>query len=400
MKSRVARALVVVLGLIALLGAGYKIWSLDQEMTADRAAGAAFDSQARQIVTGLAEIGAAEQAYVAVGQGEDFWFQKVTSLLQTTGAQLTTLRQGAQTPEAGGALESVIEQLTSFSRLDQRARDLINSGQRLSGSDLIFTDGAQAISRTSQLVGEAQAKEVAARSAADAARKRYQEYVAGGAAAVTLIAMILLVPIPRSASPAAEDSGSADQGPGLGLSRLAPSPAKDARTADAPVSFDDLAMHAATSPVGPDLAAAARVCASLARVREMAELPALLEQAAKLLDASGLIVWVADVSGGDLRPAVSHGYTAPVIARLGIIKAGADNATAVAYRTGTIQSVPGDPLTNGALVVPLSSSAGVAGALAAEVRHGRENDEPTRALASIVAAQLSTLFTPAPEAHS
>jgi len=41
----------------------------------------------------------------------------------------------------------------------------------------------------------------------------------------------------------------------------------------------------------------------------------------------------------------------------------------------------------------------VAGALAAELRHGRENDASLQSMASIIAAQLSTLFTPAAEAR-
>ncbi len=398
MKSRVARALVLFLGLAAMGAAGYKVWDLEQEMTSGHASAAAFDGPARQIVAGLAELGAAEQAYVAVGQGEDYWFQKFTSTLQTVNTRLAALRQVTQTPEAGGALESVVEQLASFSQLDQRARDLIKSGQRLSGSDLIFTDCAQAINRITSLVSDAQAKEIAARASGQAARKLLQAYVAGGGAIVALLAMILLLPIPRSASRDVDAADAAEEGPGLGLSRGAAESSEKA--AEAPDSFTDLALHAASPSAAPDLAGAARVCAALACVREMSELPALLEQAAGLLDASGLIVWVADAPGGDLHPAVSHGYTAPMIGRLGIIKAGADNATAIAYRTGTIQAVAGDPLTNGALVVPLSTSVGVAGALAAELRHGRETDQTTRSLAAIVAAQLATLFTPAAEAHS
>ncbi len=343
-------------------------------------------------MSGLAELNTAEQAYVAAGQGEDFWFQKATALIQDLGTGVTSLRQMVRTPEAAGELESVVEQLGSLGQLDERARDLIRSGQRLSGSDLVFTEGAQSIGRISILVNEARAKELAARSAAEAAFRRIESYFAGGAAGIALLAVIVLLPIPRKASQEAEEAVATDVGSGLGLSRVEPAP-KAAPASQPPAN--PFAMPPPSLGDAADLGGTARLCSSLARVREMTELPALLEQAAKLMDASGLIVWVAEKPGGELRPAVAHGYSASVLARLGIIKAEADNATAVAYRTGTLQAVGGDALTNGALVVPLATSVGVAGALAAELRHGRENDAATQSLATIVAAQLSTLFTPA-----
>ena len=58
----------------------------------------------------------------------------------------------------------------------------------------------------------------------------------------------------------------------------------------------------------------------------------------------------------------------------------------------------GTDLTNGAVVVPLMTPAGCVGVLAAELRHGGERREATRALATIVAAQLATLVSAAPSA--
>jgi hypothetical protein len=47
-------------------------------------------------------------------------------------------------------------------------------------------------------------------------------------------------------------------------------------------------------------------------------------------------------------------------------------------------------------VAPLMTHSGCFGVLASEVRHGREKDEATRAVATIIAAQLSTLVAPWP----
>jgi GAF domain-containing protein len=49
-------------------------------------------------------------------------------------------------------------------------------------------------------------------------------------------------------------------------------------------------------------------------------------------------------------------------------------------------------LSNGAIVAPLVTPGGCVGVMAAEVRHEREQQEPVRAVAAIIAAQLATLI--------
>ena len=53
-------------------------------------------------------------------------------------------------------------------------------------------------------------------------------------------------------------------------------------------------------------------------------------------------------------------------------------------------------ISSGAIVVPLVTSAGCIGVMAAEVQNGAEAEPGEHALATILAAQLSTLITPAP----
>jgi hypothetical protein len=47
---------------------------------------------------------------------------------------------------------------------------------------------------------------------------------------------------------------------------------------------------------------------------------------------------------------------------------------------------------NGALAIPLVGADGCVGVFAIEVRHGREADPATRAVAAMFAAQLSTIL--------
>jgi hypothetical protein len=133
-------------------------------------------------------------------------------------------------------------------------------------------------------------------------------------------------------------------------------------------------------------------------VQESTQLPRLLGRTAAVLDASGIIVWIADASGRELRPAMSFGYSDQVMARMGNIPRDATNAAAAAYRSAQMRTVNGDGFTNGALVAPLITPDGCIGVLSAETKGGSEKDESSQALASIVAAQLATLFSPPPSA--
>ena len=153
-------------------------------------------------------------------------------------------------------------------------------------------------------------------------------------------------------------------------------------------------------PSEPDLAAAARLCTELGRVLETRDVAPLLEGAAKVLNADGLIVWIWDPRGTALRPALAHGYSDDVLAQLPGVRRDADNATATAFRSAQTRIVNGSDLASGAVVVPLMTPGGCGGVLAVELRHGREQSESVRALAMIFAAQLATLvgFSPLVEA--
>jgi transcriptional regulator with XRE-family HTH domain len=147
----------------------------------------------------------------------------------------------------------------------------------------------------------------------------------------------------------------------------------------------------ASSQPEPDLAAAAEICTELGRVYKTHEAAPLLQGAARILEAIGLIVWVWDPVGSELKPTLAHGYSDQVLAQLPRVSRDADNATAAAFRTAQTCIVNGSDLASGAVVVPLMTPAGCAGVLAIELRHGKEHGRSVRALAIIFAAQLAML---------
>jgi hypothetical protein len=144
----------------------------------------------------------------------------------------------------------------------------------------------------------------------------------------------------------------------------------------------------------------AALCTDLSRAMDTRALPPALERAARLLNASGLVIWVADPDGRELAPVLAHGYPQNVLTRLGTIPRDAENATAAAFRTGVVQTVRADNGSNGAIAAPLMTPTGPVGVMAAEVLNDGERRETTRAAAAIVAAQLATLMgPPAPRAQ-
>jgi hypothetical protein len=148
-----------------------------------------------------------------------------------------------------------------------------------------------------------------------------------------------------------------------------------------------------SAPVEPvDLAAVAELCTQLGRVSNATELPGLLQEAARVLDASGLVVWLWDPVPEELQPALAHGYSDRVLAQLPGLRRDANNATATAFREAQMCVVPGDDAGNGALVLPLLTAAGCVGVLALEMQKRAEERESIRAAGTIIAAQLAALI--------
>lgn len=144
--------------------------------------------------------------------------------------------------------------------------------------------------------------------------------------------------------------------------------------------------------------AAATLCSKLARALDWGDVTSLLADAAKLLDAVGIVVWMWDSRAAALVPSVAHGYSDAVLASLPAVRLDESNAIAAAFRSGESCTVDGAGGATGAVVVPSVGPNGCVGVLALEVRHGREQHEPVRAFAVILAAQLGTLLPSAPGA--
>ena len=180
-----------------------------------------------------------------------------------------------------------------------------------------------------------------------------------------------------------------------GNGRLAADPAMDDRLAPLP------AVAAAPAPVEANITSVPEVSdihevpeiyVELDLAGERQDATRMLQRAAGLLDAVGLVVWAWDARESELVPALSHGYSDLVLAQMPTVRSDSDNATAAAFRSAQTCIVKSSEAANGAVVVPLMTPAGCVGVFAVELPRGAEQREPVRALTTSLAAQFADLL--------
>ncbi len=378
MKNQSVRVILFLVAIIFAAGAMYFILAAEQRLGRQRAGERLVRDQSTALLALISDLRAGQRSYVAIGQGHDFWMTRVTSLLTTAQAKVGELGGVLQAPPARATLGSAEVALENFSKLDARAQEHVSLNQLSAASDLIFSDGMELMENAASAVEAAQNQELQTHGTASAALRQRQAWIgAVGLIALVIVAM-LLVPIPTP-----KDAGVA-------------APAAAATETSAPTDARPQQVRSADPALTPELAEAARLCTELGRVMETSEVPPLLAHAANLLDAAGLVVWVSDRSGDELKPVFTHGYSDKIVAQMSNIPRDAHNATALAFRSAQPRAVTATGQTHGAYVVPLITPAGCVGVFAAELRHGNEQRESTRALTTILGAQLATLVAAAP----
>jgi transcriptional regulator with XRE-family HTH domain len=166
------------------------------------------------------------------------------------------------------------------------------------------------------------------------------------------------------------------------------SPAYEPPRTELPNTIGDVRRVDVPTP-DPDFLAIADLCTQFARVEQASDIRPLLHEAALIVNAVGIVVWVWDSQAEELRPAMASEYSEALLAHLPNVRRDDDNVTAVAFRSGQTCAIDGDGRS--ALAIPLLVPGGCAGVLAFELT-GVAPTDPVRAAATIVAAQLSQLI--------
>jgi hypothetical protein len=374
MHRRAARITLVAILLAVGLASAYFLWDIDRRTADLRAADADVSARVARLSDALADIVSAQHAYVTPGQAGAPWFERMASLVRLVYDDTAALHGRLRSSDAEVTLEALTSGIEALVAADTRARENLRLGQPLMAADVIFSDSRNTLDAMIGRLRELRATELRALDTESAALARQRWFVVSATAVVWLVGLVVLIsrPSPRV---------NAETGPAT----------SDSRAADAPVESPR------TQPA-IDLTAAASLCVDLSRLSTAEALPGLLSRAAVVLDAPGIILWMA--AGEELFAVSAQGYPPQIVARLGPIPRRADNATAAAWRDGRATTVPGVPNGNGAIVAPMFGTEAAIGVLAVEVRHGQEQDAAVQAVVTMLAAQLATSVSAWPAASA
>ena len=403
MQSRAARLILLGLFLAAISTATFLFTKGNFEATSAALDAKAFDTSARAIERGLLDLRAAQLGYAAAGQAGDRWVARVAQTIEALRANVQALRAQATTPESRAGLDATTAALNEFAKSDKRAAEYVRTDMRQLAGDVVFGDGIERTDAALASVEQVRLAELQAREAlVETFRSRQIFALIAGAAASVLVVLLLVPrarPTPVAETPQASRAVEPEPTP---QSVPQPEPMIEVEMATGPSDEAPepvlASLAQAAVEAGPlattDFAGVASLCVDLARVVDTRALPSLLDRTASLLDASGIILWIADPDGRELNPIFAQGYPQQLVNRLGTIPRDAENATAAAFRTSLLQTVMADEISGGAIAAPLVTPGGCVGVMAAEVRNDSERQDAKLAAATIVAAQLATLVGP------
>ena len=381
MHRRALRHGLVVLLFVAAAGAAAFAWSVDQQLSAIAAAEHRGDSRFDTLVQSIARFDAAQQIFDPAREPETDWFARVRRLLTQIESEATGLHTSAVSSSAARTFDDITARVVSaVARAEENLRD----GHDLMAADLVQDEAKPGAEAMRAAVLEWRAAEGNATEAARTALVQQLWMVLGGTLGFWAIGVLLLAPRQTADVAAAPTSLS-----------ILPEPAGDTV----------IAAPAVVPPVQPatiedipaiDLVPAAELCADIARADSGETLAALVDRAADVIGASGIVVWLAGTDEA-LVPALAHGYGPHALGLLGALPVSEDNVTTRAWHSGQLQWMDGDSRSRAALAAPMFQGPRRTGVLAVELRDGSAPGPLPRALTSILAAQFATAVSPQAE---
>ncbi|MBA2305313.1 MAG: hypothetical protein H0W08_22150, partial [Acidobacteria bacterium] len=174
MRSRAVRLTLTLLAAVAIGSAAWFYWTNHVRGRAVIETALAFDTTNTAATRQAFELRNAQQAYVAAGQSETFWFEKVTTSADALRTSLAALKTMTTAAAAHAGLEDAGRALQEFEERDRRVRGYTSSGQKLLASDIIFSDGLEAASKIIAALDQAAAAAHQAGATAAAGASRAQ----------------------------------------------------------------------------------------------------------------------------------------------------------------------------------------------------------------------------------
>jgi hypothetical protein len=408
-------AVIFLLTLLTALVALYQDTRFDARLAQQHTLAITAERELGSLDVALASVRAAQSTYVPGSQNLEAAFGRVTALLDTMESTLQARQKAASSPEVAARYDGALQSLAEVRNVDVRARAALSRADGLNSSHLITTDGAQSVDNLTAEV--AQARTLEQQRAAAAAERL--SLMRSGATALAMLVLIAVIAVMARALARRGPASTAQ------MIRELPPPVKSG-----PVSITQVHASMATTPAAgwpvvsatatptsgiavsapaaaaapaikpATLAATAELCVDLARLLDGRDVPALLARASDVLDAKGIMIWSADAASEELRPSLAHGYSDKVLRKLQPLAMADENITSQTFRTMRPQTMNGNHGGDTmAIAVPLISTGGCVGVMAAEIRHSRSQAD-IMALARIIAAQFATIIGPANEGLS
>jgi hypothetical protein len=384
MHRRALRHGLVVLMFVAAAGAAAFAWSVDQQLAAIASAEHSADSRFDTLVQSIARFDATQQLFDPSREPETDWFTRVRRLL----SQIESEAKGLHTSTAAASAARTFDDITGrVVAAVAKAEENLRDGRDLMATDLVQDEAKPGAEAMRAAVIEWRAAEGNATETTRAALVQQLWMVLGGTLAFWTIGVLLLAPRQAVAAPAAAASLSILSDPADDLALAAPAASADVATVpSAPPPQKVPAL---------DLVPAAELCADIARADSGEALAALVDRAADVIGAAGIVVWLEGGEEG-LVPALTHGYGPQARTLLGALPLSEENVTTRAWHSGQLQWVEGDSQSRAALAAPMFQGPRRTGVLAVELTNGSAAGPLPRALTSILAAQFATALSPQP----
>jgi hypothetical protein len=387
MLRRTARIACLVVGLVATAGVAYRTLQDEDALNRERRSAANGIAAVAKAESLLLDLRASLHAYVAPGQGLPFWGKRAQGTLDEVKQSLADL-DAIVTP-VGGSLAESLDAVDQLSAAERRARTYVSRGETQEAGEVIFTeirDLLAAATSQVQSVGAGLTREHDRRAAAV---RQEQLALAASGIVVWIVIALLLFPT-ETTKPAVQDPAHWRSELKETLKRPIPVAPETPKVLEAPPTPQPLEAQVPLAA----LKEAAEICADLSSLTDPGALGGALARVSTLLNATGLIVWIASNDSSALSPVATHGFDPKLVSRIGKIARDSSNLTAAAFRENASKVSPVTATAPGALAVPMCSPTGPAGVLSVELRAGQPVDEPKVALAAIIAAQLATLAMP------
>src|SRR5262245_19419745 len=262
--------LIVVLALLLTAGSLFQDFRFERSMRAEQSSRVAVERDLATVETAVAELRAAQAAYVATGQNADSWMRRVVELNAQIEATLTRLRESSVSLDARPSYDAALTALGRVGELDSHVRDQLQNDQKSAAAEVIFGESAGASQQVVSQLGTVRQAETASSEGRLARLSQLRFALHAGAMGVVLL-VALYVGRPTRLSSASEAATMAQ------MLRELPPPVKASQTARVVPTLPPAPPSPPPPPPLPtpvvNLPAAAELCVDLARVIDSRDVP-------------------------------------------------------------------------------------------------------------------------------